>query len=62
MSKYTERFLASVPASRRANADFTRPVSTSMIDLCYDCVGVSKEKKDAKEVKGNRGMFTLNTL
>lgn len=31
-------------------------VSTSMIDLCYDCVGVSKEKKDAKEVKGNRDM------
>ena len=33
-----------------------------MIDLCYDCVGVSKEKKEAKKVKGNRGMFTLNTL
>ncbi|CAF2309459.1 unnamed protein product, partial [Brassica napus] len=30
-------------------------VSTSMIDLCYDCVGVSKEKKEAKKVKGNRG-------
>ncbi|KAF3590115.1 hypothetical protein F2Q69_00027203 [Brassica cretica] len=76
MQNMLSLFLASLPVSRRANADFTRPlkvdklrlvevcgtsesefscVFTSMIDLCYDCVGVSKEKKDAKEVKGNRG-------
>ncbi|KAL0704754.1 hypothetical protein Bca4012_071179 [Brassica carinata] len=30
-----------------------------MIDLCYDCVGVSKEKKDAKEVKGNRELLDV---
>ncbi|WZZ58266.1 hypothetical protein YC2023_058373 [Brassica napus] len=34
-------------------------VFTSMIDLCYDCVGVSKEKKDAKEVKGNRELLDV---
>ena len=28
-SRYKERFLASLPASRRANADFTRPVFTA---------------------------------
>ncbi|CAF2045638.1 BnaA09g29310D [Brassica napus] len=95
LSLYKERFLASLPASRRANADFTRPVftaaafylcakkqklkvdklrlvevcgtsesefscvSTSMIDLCFDCVGVSKEKKDAKDVKGNRELLDV---
>lgn len=26
-----------------------------MKDLCHDVFGVSKEKKDPKEVKGNRG-------
>ncbi|KAL0651932.1 hypothetical protein Bca4012_094623 [Brassica carinata] len=99
LSSYKERFLASLPASRRANADFTRPVftaaafylcakkqklkvdklrlievcgtsesefscvsdivSTSMTDLCFDCVGVSKEKKDAKDVKGNRELLDV---
>ncbi|CAN8291610.1 unnamed protein product [Cochlearia groenlandica] len=95
LSLYKERFLASLPASRRANADFTRPVftaaafylcakkqklkvdklrlievcgtsesefscvSTSMADLCFDCVGVSKEKKDAKDVKGNRDLLDV---
>ncbi|AAD14490.1 Hypothetical protein [Arabidopsis thaliana] len=109
LSSYKERFLASLPASRRANADFTRPVftaaafylcakkqklkvdklrlievcgtsesefsciskvltrnykqvSTSMTDLCFDCVGISKEKKDAKDVKGNRGMVIQFSL
>ena len=28
MSGYKDRFLASLPVSRRANADFTRPVFT----------------------------------
>ncbi|CAH2033852.1 unnamed protein product [Thlaspi arvense] len=95
LSSYKERFLASLPASRRANADFTRPVftaaafylcakkqklkvdklrlievcgtsesefscvSTSMTDLCFDFVGVSKEKKDAKGVKGNRDLLDV---
>ncbi|XP_073526432.1 uncharacterized protein [Phyllobates terribilis] len=29
-------------------------VSNSMMDICFDVFGVMKEKKDAKEVKGNR--------
>ncbi|KAB2096946.1 hypothetical protein ES319_A01G138000v1 [Gossypium barbadense] len=85
-----DRFLASLPSSRQASADFTRPVftavafylcakkhklkidkvrlievcgtseselscvSTSMKDLCHDVFGISSEKKDPKEVKGNR--------
>ncbi|XP_010551536.1 PREDICTED: origin of replication complex subunit 6 [Tarenaya hassleriana] len=95
LSLYKERFITSLPASRRANADFTRPVftaaafylcakkqklkvdknrlievcgtsesefscvSTSMKDLCYDCFGVSKEKRDPKEVKGNRELLDV---
>ncbi|KAF5739244.1 origin of replication complex subunit 6 [Tripterygium wilfordii] len=90
---YKDRFLASLPASRKASADFTRPVFTavafylcakkhklkidkiklnelcgtsdaefscvanSMRDLCYDVFGASKEKKDPKEVKGNRELL-----
>lgn len=30
-------------------------VSTSMLDLCFDAFGISREKKDSKEIKGNRG-------
>lgn len=30
-------------------------VSTSMKDLCFDVFGISKEKKNPTEVKGNRG-------
>lgn len=30
-------------------------VANSMKDLCHDTFGVSKEKKDPREVKGNRG-------
>ncbi|KAK5776839.1 hypothetical protein PVK06_044804 [Gossypium arboreum] len=90
-SSYKDRFLASLPSSRQASADFTRPVftavpfylctkkhklkidkvrlieacgtsesefscvSTSMKDLCHNVFGISSEKKDPKEVKGNRG-------
>ncbi|KAG8663196.1 hypothetical protein MANES_01G186500v8 [Manihot esculenta] len=93
--KYKERFLASLPASRRTTADFTRPVftavafylcakkhklkidklklievcgtsesefkcvSTSMKDLCHDIFGISKEKKDPREVKGNRDLLDV---
>ncbi|KAI4294971.1 hypothetical protein MLD38_040747 [Melastoma candidum] len=32
-------------------------VSNSMIDLCYDLFGVSKEKKDPREVQGNRDLL-----
>lgn len=96
LSLYKDRFLASLPASRRTSADFTRPVftavafylcakrhklkidklklielcgtsesefssvSTSMKDLCHDVFGISKEKKDPKDVKGNREL--LDTL
>lgn len=34
-------------------------VSTSMRDLCYDVFGISREKKDPREVKGNRGNISL---
>ncbi|RAL48427.1 unnamed protein product [Cuscuta campestris] len=93
LAQYKERFVTSLPPSRRLSADFTRPVftavafylsakkhklkvdkiklieicgtsesefsnvSTSMKDLCFDVFGVSKEKKDAKEIKGNRGLL-----
>ncbi|KAM7251068.1 hypothetical protein ACFE04_022951 [Oxalis oulophora] len=95
LSSYKERFLASLPASRKASADFSRPVFTavafylcakkhklkvdkiklielcgssdsefasvaaSMNDLCFDVFGVAKEKKDAREVKGNRGLLDV---
>ncbi|GMY26012.1 origin of replication complex subunit 6 [Fagus crenata] len=94
-SLYKERFLASLPASRRASADFTRPVftavsfylcakkhklkvdklklielcgasetefssvSTSMKDLCFDVFGVASEKKDPRDVKGNRELLDV---
>ncbi|KAM7464523.1 hypothetical protein LguiA_032644 [Lonicera macranthoides] len=93
LSLYRDRFLASLPASRRASADFSRPVftavafylcakrhklkvdknkiielsgtsesefssvSTSMKDLCHDVFGISKEKKDPKNVKSNRDLL-----
>ncbi|KAH7570112.1 hypothetical protein JRO89_XS05G0046200 [Xanthoceras sorbifolium] len=93
--KYKDRFLASLPASRRASADFSRPiftavafylcakkhklkidklklievcgtsesefskVSTSMKDLCHDIYGIAKEKKDPKEIKGNRELLDV---
>ncbi|XVE91475.1 hypothetical protein REPUB_Repub01dG0013200 [Reevesia pubescens] len=95
LSLYKERFTASLPASRQASADFTRPVftavafylcakkhklkidkdrlievcgtsesefscvSTSMKDLCHDVFGISSEKKDPKEVKGNRELLDV---
>ncbi|XP_030449439.1 origin of replication complex subunit 6 [Syzygium oleosum] len=95
LSLYKDRFLTSLPASRRATADFTRPVflavafylcakkqklkvdkiklielcgtsetefasvANSMKDLCHDTFGVSKEKKDPREVKGNRDLLDV---
>ncbi|KAJ6886294.1 origin of replication complex subunit 6 [Populus alba x Populus x berolinensis] len=95
LSLYKDRFIASLPASRRANADFNRPVFTavafymcakkhklkvdklklnevsgtsesefnsvfaSMKDLCFDVFGISKEKKDPREVKGNRELLDV---
>ncbi|KAL5759537.1 hypothetical protein ACOSQ2_018375 [Xanthoceras sorbifolium] len=95
LSLYKDRFLASLPASRRASADFSRPiftavafylcakkhklkidklklievcgtsesefskVSTSMKDLCHDIYGIAKEKKDPKEIKGNRELLDV---
>ncbi|KAL4319891.1 hypothetical protein GQ457_18G025310 [Hibiscus cannabinus] len=95
LSLYKDRFMASLPASRQASADFTRPVftavafylcakkhklkidkdrlievcgtsesefscvSTSMKDLCHDVFGISIEKKDPKEVKGNRELLDV---
>ncbi|KAG4189450.1 hypothetical protein ERO13_A08G223448v2, partial [Gossypium hirsutum] len=90
-----DRFLASLPSSRQASADFSKPVftavafylcakkhklkidkvrlievcgisesefscvSTSMKDLCHDVFGISSEKKDPKEVKGNRELLDV---
>lgn len=34
-------------------------VSTSMKDLCHDVFGVANEKKDARDIKGNRGISLL---
>ncbi|WCJ21275.1 Origin of replication complex subunit 6 [Euphorbia peplus] len=95
LSLYKQRFIASLPTSRRATADFTRPVftavafylcskrhklkidkvklmevcgtsesefksvSTSMQDICYDVFGISTEKKDPKEIKGNRELLDV---
>ncbi|GMJ04707.1 ARABIDOPSIS THALIANA ORIGIN RECOGNITION COMPLEX PROTEIN 6, origin recognition complex protein 6 [Hibiscus trionum] len=95
LSLYKDRFVASLPSSRQASADFTRPVftavafylcakkhklkidkdrlievcgtsesefscvSTSMKDLCHDVFGISNEKKDPKEVKGNRELLDV---
>ncbi|KAL8137675.1 hypothetical protein V2J09_003676 [Rumex salicifolius] len=95
LSMYKERFLASLPATRRSSTDFNRPVftavafylcakknklkvdkiklvelcgtsesefssvSASMMDLCFDVFGLMKEKKDAKEVKGNRELLDV---
>ncbi|KAI3966862.1 hypothetical protein MKW92_017318 [Papaver armeniacum] len=44
LSKYKERFLASLPASRRADADFTRPVFTAV--AFYLCSKRHKLKVD----------------
>ncbi|KAL6562525.1 Origin of replication complex subunit 6 [Orobanche gracilis] len=95
ISLYKERFLASLPPSRRISTDFSRPVfvavsfylcakrhklkvdkfklielagtsesefynvSTSMMDLCFDVFGISKEKKDPKKIKGNRELLDV---
>ena len=37
-------------------------VSTSMKDLCHDVFGVSKEKKDPKSVKVNRGKISFTDI
>ncbi|KAL6547115.1 Origin of replication complex subunit 6 [Orobanche minor] len=93
--EYKERFLASLPPSRRVSTDFSRPVfvavsfylcakrhklkvdkfklielagtsesefsnvATSMMDLCFDVFGISKEKKDPKQIKGNRELLDV---
>ncbi|KAF5443313.1 hypothetical protein F2P56_035876 [Juglans regia] len=44
LSLYKERFLASLPASRRASADFTRPLFTSV--AFYLCAKMHKLKVD----------------
>ncbi|EPS61965.1 hypothetical protein M569_12829, partial [Genlisea aurea] len=32
-------------------------VCTSMMDLCFDAFGIAKEKRDGKEIKGNRELL-----
>ncbi|CAO2829601.1 unnamed protein product [Amaranthus hypochondriacus] len=41
-----------------SEAEFSS-VGNSMKDLCHDVFGVSKEKKDPKEVKGNRELLDV---
>jgi hypothetical protein len=41
-----------------SSSEFTT-VSTSMADLCFDVFGIAKEKKDAKSIKGSRGICVL---
>ncbi|KAL9688432.1 hypothetical protein QQ045_032853 [Rhodiola kirilowii] len=91
--QYKNRFMASLPASRKECADFTRPVftavafylcakkqklkvdkmklielcgtseaefssvSNSMQELCFEIFGSAKEKKDPREIKGNRDLL-----
>ncbi|KAI5061835.1 hypothetical protein GOP47_0022374 [Adiantum capillus-veneris] len=93
LTEFKQRFVAALPASRKGNADFSRPVftavafylcakkhklkvdkmrliescgtsesefatvSTSMLDLCFDMVGIQKEKKNSKSVKCNRDLL-----
>eukprot|EP00250_Pteridium_aquilinum_P006574 c16464_g1_i1 orf=183-1058(+) len=95
LAEYKQRFIAALPASRKGNADFSRPVftavafylcakknklkvdklrliefcgtsdsefatvSTSMLDLCFDMVGVHREKKESKSVKCNRDLLDV---
>ncbi|XP_068641212.1 origin of replication complex subunit 6-like [Aristolochia californica] len=90
LTLYKDRFISSLPASRRASADFSRPVFTavafylcakrhklkvdkiklielcatsdtefssvsiSLKDLCFDVLGIAKEKNDPKSAKRNR--------
>eukprot|EP00850_Spirogloea_muscicola_P012685 SM000083S22732 [mRNA] locus=s83:179443:182473:- [translate_table: standard] len=92
---YKQRFLAALPASRRASADFGRPifavatfyltakkhklkvdrlkllevagiaeqefasVCTSMLDLCYDRLGINQERRAAEDVKHNRSLLDV---
>ncbi|KAI3970696.1 hypothetical protein MKX01_024343 [Papaver californicum] len=53
LSKYKERFLASLPASRRASADFTRPVFTAV--AFYLCSKRHKLKVDKVKMIGISG-------
>ncbi|EFJ07791.1 hypothetical protein SELMODRAFT_429470 [Selaginella moellendorffii] len=57
--RYKERVLATLPEARRRSADFDRPVSStsdpefsnvaaSMTDICFDLVGVEKEKSESR--------------
>ncbi|XP_047320281.1 origin of replication complex subunit 6-like [Impatiens glandulifera] len=93
LSQYKDRFIKSLPVSRRSGSDFNRSVFTaaaffllakkqkvkvdkvkliqlcgtsesefsnvcsSMKDLCFDVFCVLKEKKDSKEIKGNRDLL-----
>ncbi|XP_065861420.1 origin of replication complex subunit 6 [Euphorbia lathyris] len=36
-----------------------KSVCTSMKDICHDVFGISKEKKDPKEIKGNRELLDV---
>lgn len=95
LAAYKQRFVAALPASRKGNADFNRPVftavafylcakknklkveklrlvescgtsdaefatvTTSMLDLCFDMIGIQREKKEPKSVKCNRGLLDV---
>eukprot|EP00850_Spirogloea_muscicola_P016201 SM000130S27088 [mRNA] locus=s130:48920:51981:- [translate_table: standard] len=95
LAMYKDRFLAALPASRRASADFGRPVfavatfyltakkhklkvdrlkllevagisekefarvCTSMLDLCFDRLGINRERRAAEDVKHNRSLLDV---
>eukprot|EP00850_Spirogloea_muscicola_P014257 SM000101S09255 [mRNA] locus=s101:207571:210549:+ [translate_table: standard] len=95
LAMYKQRFLAALPASRRASADFGRPVfavatfyltakkhklkvdrlkllevagiseqefasvCTSMLDLCYDRLGINRDRRAAEDVKHNRSLLDV---
>lgn len=45
-----------IEVSGSSESEFSS-VANSMNDLCYDLFGISKEKKDPREVKGNRELI-----
>ncbi|GLU17087.1 hypothetical protein SLE2022_334830 [Rubroshorea leprosula] len=47
-----------IEVSGSSESEFSS-VSNSMNDLCYDLFGISKEKKDPREVKGNRELLDV---
>lgn len=41
---------------------YNAQIVTSMNDLCFDLVGIVKEKRDAMTIKSNKGKFYIICL